>query len=364
MQGVVCFVLGNERIDMKEILLFGKGLIRAIKDSWFALMVLLITCIVGVVGVNFCYRTVMFPVRQPEIIADYQGVDCFSYFAAESYSQNTMKLAYFKGDLHSLMSIAEEKFVGVEGRGTFTHNGEELPFNVFTEDYNKENLLTKDDFKESSLKIVLNKYIQAEIGGVFLLEGVSYEVVGKTENATYIPYGNSAGFTGYLWVYTNEQLTRGEMSKFENAIGKTFNRDESWGDKLSVDKITFIILGLIILLVTSINVLKVFRIYIDKNTRRYTIYGMLGMNKLRSSLTILSEGSLFLSVNLTLGLIIDAFIFRPLTKILGISFMYDFTDISITLFMILIPFVSSILIEIFNRLAKSTGNKLITLRKV
>ena len=345
---------------MKGIILFGKGLGRAIKDSWFALIVLFITCIVGIVGVNFCYRTAMFEVRQPESLDIYNGTEMFVY-RFSSWQGDDVEFAQ---DWQTVLNVNDDKVVGLIGESSFKHNRMVVSYNMYCEDYCKESKLTEEDFASSAPKIVLNENVLVEIGGSILIDNVSYEVVGKTDNISYVPFGVSESSNGILAVYTSEQLTRSEMSRLEKAVDAKLNRDFNWSGKFGPDRIVFLILGVIILILSAINIHKVFGLYIKKNNGRYSLYGMLGMTKLRTCGTILTEGTIFLSVNLSIGLLIDAFIFRPLFKIIGVSFMYDFSDIAITFFMVLLPFVASIGYEIYKRIGSSAGDKKLLSKKV
>lgn len=339
---------------MKGIILFGKGLGRAIKDSWVALIVLLITSIAGIAGVNFCYRMAFFEIRQPENSSEYNN----TFYTAYHFNGNVI------GDMGEILEVGGNKLVGIIGAGNFMFNDDVVHHEVFSEDYYKEGYLTSLDFQNGVAKVVINDDIVADVGSLISINNISYEVAGKTDKTTYMPLVDNACLAGGMIVFTHEQLTRGEMSECENILGVKLGRDYNWTGTLQTQSYFFIVMGVIILILSAINIYKVFGLYINKNSRRYTIYGMLGMTKLRSSSTILLEGSIFLAFMVPLGLAIDTFLFRPLVKILGYTFMYDFADIAISFFLVIIPFVLAMASEIFKRYSTSVGDKKLLSRKV
>ena len=128
---------------MKKIALFFKGIKQAFVDSWFAILILGLTCFVGVIGVGFCYRTVAFYIRQPDSIDNFENQSVISY--------------YFKGDNINLNSeINLDGYVGKRVKIQFVFGNDSFDLALLDKDSYNEKLL---DFNSNEAQIVANEMV-------------------------------------------------------------------------------------------------------------------------------------------------------------------------------------------------------------
>lgn len=315
---------------MKKFVLFIKGIKHALKDSWFAVLILLFTCCIGIIGAGFCYRTALFYVRQPEMI---------------SYPQNELKITYTaKGDaLRIGEQIDFDGYFGMCLQTTFNINGEEKDLSIFSLDMYEEG---KIDFNSAKSQIVLSDDIAIDVGQKITIAGNDLVVVGKTQGMS---YASVAGFTnkaGEIMLFFDKQLSKGDISQLENIIGAKFYRDNNWQGTLGTQEKLFIVLGVVIITMICINVFRLLFIYKQKNAKRYRLYAMLGYSKSRLNFTFFGELFLIILLCMPLPLLIDVFALRPLTTFVGITFMYDILDVLAISACVLIPFALVVILQI------------------
>lgn len=320
--------------------MYFKGFYRAILDSWLMLIVLIFTCIAGTVGINFCYRILMFQFREPVTSIMYQDQ------IVTGYVMNSDNIS-ISTDL-----LNNEKIVALLSNTKINIKDTEFDLMLVSEDYYGEKIIK--DFTDGKKQIVLNKNIGYLIGEKIIIGAYNYEVVGYTEHTSYAPIFSFNKIDDRLSVVVDKQLTRGEISKLEKLTGadcKAYLEGEII--ELSAEQYLFIVLGVFVLILTAFNLYRVFNEYIKSNDRRYNLYTMLGMSKARLAMHILCEGVTILIIGIGLSLIIDTYIFRPLVKITGYVYMYDILDILLSSLTMLLPFVLVLCIAIAKRVNKN-----------
>lgn len=308
---------------MKKIALFFKGIKQAFVDSWFAILVLALTCFVGVIGVGFCYRTVAFYIRQPD------SVDYFENQSVVSY--------YFKGDKINLKNeITLDGYVGRKASTQFVFAGKTFDLTLLDNDsYNEKKL----DFASIEMQIVINEDVDVNVGDNLTITGKQFRVVGKTTRDSYTNAKFFDQVKGDAKFYFEKQLSRADMTKLEKAVDEKLNRDTNWTGEMSAQAYLFVALGVIVMIIISVNVLRLFNLYVRKNSKRYSLYRMMGMSSSRLACTKLGEMIILLILSLPLALIIDGFALRPLSTLVGITFMYDFFDLFMVSICVILPFV-------------------------
>lgn len=308
---------------MKKIALFFKGIKQAFVDSWFAILILGLTCFVGVIGVGFCYRTVAFYIRQPDSIDNFENQSVISY--------------YFKGDNINLNSeINLDGYVGKRVKIQFVFGNDSFDLALLDKDSYNEKLL---DFNSNEAQIVANEMVAVNIGDSITIAGKKFKVVGKTTRDSYTNANLFDKVNGEARFYFEEQLSRAEMTKLEKAVGAKLNRDSNWVGELSAQAYLFIVLGVIVMIIISVNVLRLFNLYVRKNNKRYNLYKMVGMSSPRLALTKFGEMLILLILSLPIALIIDGLALRPLTTLVGITFMYNIFDLFMVSICVVLPFV-------------------------
>lgn len=326
---------------MKKIVLFFNGTKQAFKDSWFTILMLLLTCFVGIFGVGFCYRTAVFYVRQPELNHYYNGEKVFAY--------------YFNDDNLTLNNLSQFDYLGIEGRTEFILNGEKCQVKLYTNDTYGEGLM---DFAEDNRVVVLNENINLAIGDKVTIAGNDLTVAGKTAYNSYASVKSFDKISGDVLIYFASQLNRKEMSALEKAVGSKLNRDSKWHGKLTLQQYLFVALGIAVMFLISINIFRLFNLYSRKNVGRYKLYRMLGISKSRLNVIMFFEIFILLMLSLPISLLIDAFVFRPLTNFVGVTFMYDIIDILTICACVIVPFVLTCAIQMFaNCFSTANGNR-------
>lgn len=304
------------------------------------LIVLIFTCMVGTIGINFCYRILMFQFREPVTSIIYQDR------SETGYVMNSDKININK----DIMS--NKKVSAVLGESKISVSNMEYDLALVSEDYYGEKII--DNFMNGKKQIVANRDIGLTIGEKIKIGGDDYEVVGYTERKSYAPIFSFNEMSGRLVVVVNKQLTKAEISKLERITGaycKAYLEGEII--ELTAEHYLFIVLGIFVLILTAFNLYRIFNEYVKSNDNRYNLYTMLGMSKARLAAHMLGEGVTILILGLGLSLIIDSYIFRPLIKITGFVYMYDILDILISSLTILIPFVLVMCIAISKRVSNN-----------
>lgn len=316
---------------MKKIILFGKGMCRAVMDSWASILLLFFTCIIGVVGVGFCYRTAVFQIRQPESIDYFGAKECYVYI----YKGNNLSI--------DMAKIQEYAIVNITGETQAKYKS-----NIFNCSVLSSSTEDKLDFADKAHNIVVNAELGIAIGDKVSIEGIEYNVIATTEGNSYISVQSIDKYSGVLRLFREEQFTRAEMSATEKAIGAKLQRDWNTNYKLTSMNYMFIALAILILLIISINTYRLFALYVRNNERRYKLYRRLGMTKRKNTIYILLEGVLILAGSLIVALLIDGLWMRPISTIIGIEYLYDIIDIVVISLCVLIPFVLVMTLQAFH----------------
>lgn len=307
---------------MKKIAMFFKGL-KQVKDSWFAVLILLFTCFVGTISVGFCYRTAVFYIRQPESNYTYAGSKAIAYDFANGIANVDADM-----DLPG--------YLGVIAGAQFQHGKEAHDLTLLCEDIYAEEVL---DFAATEPCIVVNERVEASVGDIVKVGKINMKVVGKTPRSSYTNIRNFDKISGHVTYYFDKQLTRSQMTALEKATGAKLNRDLNWQGKLSAQNYMFIALGVAVMALISVNVARLCNLYQRKNAMRYRLYSMVGMSEARLTLTKLGEMAILLLLCLPLPLLIDGLALRPLSMLLGITYMYDAFDVFVVSACVFVPFI-------------------------
>lgn len=327
---------------MRQIVLFFNGVKQSFKKSWFAILILMITCIIGVIGVGFCYRTAVFNMRQPDQKSNYDGQDVYSYvFDKEKLDISKIKEIPNCLGMNAIISLK----IG--------DTSEEIC--VFTKDVYLENLI---DFNSSNGQIVVNENISLNKGDFVEVNGKKMLVVGKTQKTSYVNANAMQEIVGRATFYFKNQLSKGQMTKLEKNVGAKLLRDSNWNGVFTTKEVVFVVLAVIIALLVAINIFRLFNLYRRLNGSRYKLYRMMGMSNTKVNSIVFCELFLIFILSLPIALLIDGFALRPLSTLIQVTYMYDFLDIFVISACVLIPFVFVFLIQVLTEKFKTAnGNK-------
>lgn len=326
---------------MKHIELFFIGMKKSIKQSWLLILVLIVIIIVSLIGFNFCYRMFAFWAHQPEQYIYYGGDDYLGYS--------------IDGEINCDDSIFEidDSIVKVRTTSAFQLNGTEFPLNSFIEDVYNEKIISKIHFEKQDKVLVANKSLPINIGENINIGGVTFKVIGITNKNSYIPYGAISKLNGIMHVIVDEQLSVKNITNLEKAVGSKIEKNSISRQFKDPSSLLFLILAVIVFLLGSFNIYKLFGTYIDKNKNRYNLYNHIGMTLRQTNLFIILEGAIICLFSLVIGFIIDAFAMAPLTVLNNIKFLYNSLDILLLGIISLLSAIVAINIKVSKRMANN-----------
>ena len=336
---------------MKNFNYFLKGLVKSFKDNLSILIVLFVTTVVGIASITFCYRLAVFNIRQPESIDEYKDDVVFSYVSqSKTIKEEKEKLQELLSDnLVSIHFVSEESSLG-----------DRYSFKLVYSDYSTQ-YISQEQYNNGDKVAVVPSLIQSECKDTILIFGEEYKIVGFSDNNDfYIPIKSINNVKARSVIMVKEQLSRNEISKVEKILNTKYNRDFQYlinSPKLEVMESLFMIVALIMLIVSCINVKKIFVLYLSKNNLRYTLLDITGMNKSRLCWTIVGESAVIVTICLTFSFFIDYFALRPMIKILGVEYKYDMFDILITYGIVFLTFVATIFYQVKKRYNSQAGDR-------
>ncbi len=340
---------------MNKIIFFFKGVGKSFQDNWSIILILFVTCVASVASINFCYRTGFFAERQPEQINDYMGDSLISY---------VVKMDVTKDNSNEIKNELGEKYAATYTLSDKIVNGDNQSVNYVHEGFADESFITNGQYESGKKVAVIPSSFNVALGATIEIDGEKYIVVGITsQQQIYVPYNSATSVIGFNMTFVNEQLTKGEISALEKILGVKYNRDFNYSGQVDSMSIMFKVLAVLMLILACFNIQKVFKLYLSKNNSRYSLYGLTGLSKARLSSTIIGESTIILSVSMIVAFIIDNFAIRPIIKILGVEYMYDFIDILTTYGVILLILVATVSLEVFKRLYRQVGDRRNSVRR-
>lgn len=334
---------------MKKLGLFFSGLSNSIRKSYGIILSMFCIVLIGIIGFGFCYRNVVFFIRQPERVDVYKSEEVYSYSMS-----GDINVSY-----DDIMKINEEKVCGIIGYTEINISNYKVGIYLVVEDIYNDKLITKEQFDKGDKVVVLDKSLGYENEKIMFF-GQEYTVISSQSHNTYLPFNSVDNFNGNISIYSLSQLSRGEMTKLEKVIGVKMNRDSNYipnGNLLDPLNIVFLVLGILIFIAFAFNLYKLMNIYDIKNNKRYELYRKMGKTYSNISVISILEKALYIFIFSIVGILIDALLIRPILTIAGIMYMYDIIDIIVILSGVLLAFLVCVSIIVIKNMVSKRGLK-------
>ena len=334
---------------MKKLGLFFSGIGNSIRKSYGIILSMFCIVLIGIIGFGFCYRNVVFFIRQPERVDVYKSEEVYSYSMTGDINVNH----------DDILKMNEEKICGIIGYSEINISNNKVGIHLVVEDIYNDKLITKEQFDKGEKVVVLDNSLGYEYDKIMLF-GQEYTVISSQSHNTYLPFNSVDKYYGSISIYSISQLNRGEMTNLEKVIGIKMNRDSNYmpnGNLLDPLNIVFLVLGILIFIAFAFNLYKLMSIYDIKNYKRYELYRKMGKTYSNISAISILEKALYIFIFSLVGILIDALLIRPILTIAGVMYMYDIIDIIVILSGVLLAFFACVLIIVIKNMISKRGLK-------
>lgn len=300
---------------MKKIGTYLKSFGQSIKSKPFVFILFILSVMLSVIVSAFFYRYIKIAVREFENVASY-SIERYEDFDSIKF-YNAIKDTSIKGVSHSY----EKRDIAINEDGEEEH----ISTSYYKEYVPDENMFSREQLDSAEKIAIVGQHIAERdtiaINDSLDILGTQFRVIKISDNAGDIHIPSTVSEVVFKSTPENNGRDIG-VSSTGNLKKSTMKMLNESGFHLKVDMpavdfltIVFIFVGVAFIAIASLNVFVASKFIADKNSKRYTLYKVVGAKNRDVAAMMVIESIFVLLIAFCLGAVVENFAIKPLVSL-------------------------------------------------